>query len=140
MNHLVNSFDLPVIGEPSGFFVNDKFIVFRYWADSLAQGNHLEHASGFNSTTVYIRHASGLQTPVVISGKTGVNLKNDHDGSLQNISLSAVEFGEEVFVLEKLSQRKIVRLEFVRKGRYCLRYELIESGAGKSASVDIVVR
>ena len=139
MNRLVNNFDLPAIGEPSGFFVNDKFIVFRYWADSLAQGNYLEHASGFNSTSIYIRHASGLPAPVRISPKTGVNLKNDHDAPLQNISLSAVDFDEEVFALKELSQRKIIRLEFAQKGRYCLRYEFLESGIEKEARVDIVV-
>jgi len=139
MNRLVNSFDLPVIDEPLGFFVNEKFIVFRYWADSLAQGNYLEHASGFNSTTVYIQHSSGLPAPVRISWKTGVNLKNDHDVSIRNISLSSLEFDEEVLTLKELSKGKIVRLEFVRKGRYCLRYDFLESGIEKQANVDIGV-
>jgi hypothetical protein len=139
MNRLVHSFDLPLIGEPQGFFVNGNFIVFRYWADSLAGGNYLENASGFNSSTIYIGHASGLSMPVRVSPKTGVNLKNDHDAPLQNISLCAVEFDKEVFSLKELSQGKIVRLEFVRKGRYCLRYELMEADIGKEARVDIVV-
>ncbi len=139
MNRLVHSFDLPVIGEPLGFFVNDKFVVFRYWADSLAEGNYLEHASGFNSTTVYIQHSSGLPAPVRVSSKTGVNLKNDHDDSIRNISLSSGDFDEEVLTLKEFSQGKIVRLEFVRKGRYCLRYEFLESSIVKQASVEIVV-
>lgn len=140
MNRLVHSFDLPIIGEPQGFFINDNFIVFRYWADSFAEENYLEHASGFNSTTIYIKHSSSLTIPVCIPAKTGVNLKNDLGSSLQNISLFAVEIDEEVFALDKFSQGKIVRLEFVRKGRYCLRYEVIESGTKKDASFDIVVR
>jgi len=139
MNRLVNSFDLPRIGEPLGFFVNGNFIVFRYWADSLAGGNYLENASGFNSSTIYIRHASGLPVPVRVSPKTGVNLKNDHGAPLQNISLCAVEFDEEVFALKELSQGKLVRLEFIRKGSYRLRYEWMESGTKKEAHVDIVV-
>ena len=139
MNRLVNSFDLPRIGEPHGFFVNGNFIVFRYWADSLAGGNFLENASGFNSSTIYIRHASGLPVPVRVSPKTGVNLKNDHDAPLQNISLCAVEIDEEVFSLKELSQEKIVRLDFIREGRYCLHYEWMESDIRKEASVDIVV-
>ena len=139
MNRLANSSDLPKIGEPHGFIVNDNFIVFRYWVDSLAGGNYLEDASGFNSSTIYIRHASGLSMPVRVSPKTGVNLKNDHDAPLQNISLDAVEFDEEVFSLKELSQDKIIRLEFIRKGSYRLRYEFVESGTKKEASVDIVV-
>lgn len=139
MNRLVHSIDLPGIGEPHGFFVNGNFIVFRYWADSLTGGNYLENASGFNSSTIYIRHASGLSTPVRVSPKTGVNLKNDHDSPLQNISLCAVDFDEEVFSLKELSQGKVARLEFIRKGSYRLRYEWMESGTKKEASVDIVV-
>lgn len=139
MNRLANSFDLPLIGEPQGFFANDKFIVFRYWAESLAEGNYMEHASGFNSTTIYIRHASGLPTPVVIAGKIGINLQNDFDGTLKNISLSADEIDGEVFTLDELSKGKIVRLEFVRKGCYSLRYEFMESGNVKDGNVDIVV-
>jgi hypothetical protein len=140
MNRLVNSFDLPLKSELLASVVNDKFIVFRYWAESIAEGNYLEHASGFNSTTIYIRHASGLPTPVVIAGKAGINLQNDFAGPLKNISLSADEIDGEVFALDELSQGKIVRLEFVRKGRYCLRYEFMESDSKKSASVDLVVR
>jgi hypothetical protein len=139
VNRLVHSFDLNVKGQSSAFFFNHEFIVFRYWADSLAEGNYRECASGFNSTTVYIRHASGLPVPVRVSSKTGVNLKNDHDRSLQNISLEAVEFSEEVFSLKELSRGKIIRLEFIRKGRYCLRYEWIEPNTRKVASADIVV-
>lgn len=139
MNRLVNSFDLPVKSELRGSFVNAEFIVFQYWAGSLAEGNYLEHASGFNSTTIHIKHASGLSMPVRVSPKTGVNLKNDHGAPLQNISLCAVEFDEEVFSLNELPQGKIVRLKFIRKGSYCLRYESMESGRKKEASVDIVV-
>jgi hypothetical protein len=139
MNRLVNSFDLPVKGKPYASFVNDEFIVFRYWANSLAEGNFLEYASGFNSTTVYIRHASGLPLPVCISHKTGINLKNDRDAPLMNISLSAVGFDKEVFSLKELSEGKIVRLEFVQKGHYCLRYEWMEADTMNEASVDIVV-
>ncbi len=137
MNRLAHSFDLPVKGNPPGFSVNDNFIVFHYWADSLAGGNYLEHASGFNSTTIYIRHSSNLPMPVRIPCKTGVNLKNDHDGSLKNISLSTA--GSEVFNLEEIPPRKIVRLEFARKGLYRLRYEFVESGTDKEESVDIVI-
>ncbi len=97
------------------------------------------NASGFNSTTIYIRHASGLPVPARISPKTGVNLKNDHDVPLQNIPLCAVEIDEEVFALKELSQGKIVRLEFIRKGRYRLHYEWMESDIGEKASVGIVV-
>jgi hypothetical protein len=139
MNRLANSFDLPLKTELPASVVNDKFIVFRYWAESLAEGNYMEHASGFNSTTIYIKHASGLPTPVVIAGKIGINLQNDFDGTLKNISLSADEIDGEVFALDELSQGKIVRLEFVRKGCYCLRYEFLESDNVKDASVDIVV-
>ena len=139
MNRLVHSFDLPRIGEPHGFFVNGNFIVFRYWADSLAGGNYLENASGVNSSTIYIRHASGLPLPVRVSPKTRVNLKNDHDSPLQNISLCAVDFDEEVFSLKEFSQGKLVRLEFIRKGSYRLRYEWMESGTRKEARVDMVV-
>jgi hypothetical protein len=139
MNQLVHSFDLPRIGEPHGFFVNGNFIVFRYWADSLAGENYLENASGFDSTTIYIRHASGLPVPVRVSPETGVNLKNDHGSPLQNISLCAIEFDEEVFSLKELSQGKLVRLEFIRKGRYCLHYEWMESDIRKEAHVDMVV-
>ncbi len=140
MNRLVNSIDLPIKSEAPDYFVNDEFIVFRYWADSIAEGNYLEHASGFNSTTIYIKHSSGLPIPVVIAGKAGVNLKNDFAGTLKNISLSAGDFDEEVFALKNLSPGKMVRLEFVQKGRYCLRYEFKDSGNQKEASVDIVVR
>lgn len=139
MNRLVNSIDLPIKSEAPDYFVNDEFIVFRYWADSIAEGNYLEHASGFNSTTIYIKHASGLPIPV-IAGKAGVNLKNDFAGTLKNISLCAVEFDEEVFSLENLSPGKMVRLEFAQKGRFCLRYEVGEPGSQKESSVDIVVR
>jgi hypothetical protein len=139
MNRLVNSFELPVIGEPLGFFVNDEFVVFRYWASSLAQGNYLEHASRFNSTTVYVHHSSGLPAPVHVPWKSGVNLKNDHDDLIRNISLSAGELNKEVLTLKELSKGEIVQLEFVQKGRYCLRYELLKSGVEKQANVDIVV-
>jgi len=139
MNRLVNNIDLPIKGEPPASVVNDKFIVFRYWADSLAEGNYLEHASGFNSTTIYIKHASDLPVPVSIFDKTVVNLRNDPEGSIQDISLCAVDFNEEVFALENLPPKKNVRLQFVQKGHYRLRYEFIESGNRKEASVDIVV-
>jgi len=139
MNRLVNNIDLPVKGEPPAYSSNDKFIIFRYWVDSIAKGNNLEHASGFNSITIYIKCSGSLPVPVRVSRKTPVNLRNDHEGSIQDISLCAVDFNEEVFALENLPPKKSVRLQFVREGRYRLRYEFIESGNEKDASVDIVV-
>ena len=139
MNRLVHSFELPVIGEPLGFCVNGEFVVFRYWADSLAQGNYLEHASGFNSFTVYIKHSSGLPAPVQVAWKAGVNLKNDHDDTIRNISLSVGDLNKKVLTLKELSKGKIVRLEFVQKGRYGLRYEFLKSGVAEQSRVDIVV-
>lgn len=139
MNLLINSFDLPIKDDLPEPCVNAEFIVFRYWAGHLAEGSYPRHASGFNSDTVYIKHASGLPTPVRVAWKTGINLKNDHEGSLKNISLSAIDFDEEVFSLKELAQGKIVRLEFVLKGRYCLRYGWMDADTMKETSVDIVV-
>ncbi|MDA0691606.1 MAG: hypothetical protein O3A78_04405 [Nitrospinae bacterium] len=140
MNRLAPNFDPKFNREPLAPFINGRFVNYRYWQHPISDGSHLEDTCGFNSITVYIKHASRLALPVTIAGKTSVNLKNDHEGSIHDISLSAVEMDKEVFSLEKLSQAESIRLEFIRKGRYRLRYGLIESGNRKEASVDIVVR
>ncbi len=140
MNRLTHNFDPKFKREPVAPFINERFINHRYWQHPIADGSHLEGVCGFNSMTIYIEHASRLSNPVSIVGKSSVNFKNDHGSPLEDISLSAVEFDQEVFSLKELSEEKSFRLEFVRKGRYRLRFGLEESGQRKKASVELVVR
>jgi hypothetical protein len=140
MNRIPHNFDPKLKREPLAPFINDRFVNHRYWQRPVADRSHLEDSCGFNATTVYMEHASRLPAPVSVASKTWVNFKNDGESSMEAISLVAVELDEEVFTLQDLPQGKSVRLEFVRKGRYSLRYGWTESGQRKEASVAIVVR
>jgi hypothetical protein len=140
MNRLAHNFDPKFKREPVAPFSNGRFVNHRYWQHPIADGSHLESACGFNSMTIYIEHASHLSTPVSIVGKSSVDFKNDHGSPLADISLSTVETDQVIFSLNELSQEKSFRLDFVRKGRYRLRFGLEESGQRKEASVELVVR
>jgi hypothetical protein len=140
MNRLANNFDPKFQREPLAPFINERFINFNHWLHPVADGNRLEQACGFNSMTVYIKHASRLALPVTIAGKHSVNLKNDHEDAIHDISLCADGFDKTVFSLKHLPQSQSVRLDFIRKGRFRLRFWFEESGQRQEASVDIIVR
>ncbi|GJL77723.1 MAG: hypothetical protein NPINA01_07120 [Nitrospinaceae bacterium] len=121
-------------------FINERFIEFSYWEHPWTGKFNLNRGTGFKSTTIYMKHASQHPAPVFVSPKSGVILKNDHEDSLQDISLCHVDSNEEVFSLKKLPHNKSIRLGFVRSGSYRLLYRLLESGHENAASVDIFVR
>ena len=139
MNPPIKNFDPQLKGNLPAHFINERFINFSYWAHPWTGKFNLNHGSGFNSTTIYLRKASFNPVPVLVSHKTGVRLKNDYEGPLQSFSLHSVNNNEKVFSLTILPSKETIQLGFVRNGHYRLSYKLMSSDQ-KELSVDIVVR
>lgn len=82
--------------------------------------------------TVTLEHNDSITRLYVLKG-SNLNLKNDHEDAVYNISLVNAESGKKVANVAELSAGGSFRLEFGREGIYHLYYSL-SSDEGENAN------